>query len=323
VNKFLKLALVSVLFVCSSWGFFVHKLANKLAVFTLPPEMIGFYKANIMYIFENAPNPDVRRYAVPEEAPRHFIDIEDYGDSARTTIPKYWNDALKKYGNDTLNKRGIVPWYIVTKYNYLKEAFLLRDPQKILLNSAELGHYVADAHVPLHSTNNHNGQLTNQVGIHAFWESRLPELFSSRYDAYVGKASYIADIQQATWDAVWESHRLVDSVLMLEKIVASRLPSKYGFDNKGKATVKTFSYKFSNEYHTLLRGMVERRFRASIKMIADIWFTAWVDAGQPDLKSLINYKPTTEELENRKAELKKWKEGKLTVRTHETDTVQN
>jgi hypothetical protein len=64
------------------WGFFAHKKINRLAVFTLPATMAGFYKKNLEYITEAAVNPDRRRYAIPEEAPRHYIDLDDYGDSA-------------------------------------------------------------------------------------------------------------------------------------------------------------------------------------------------------------------------------------------------
>jgi hypothetical protein len=55
-------------------------------------------------------------------------------------------------------------------------------------------------------------------------------------------------------------------------------------------------------------------FRNSVKKTGDIWYTAWVDAGQPDLKALINYKPTAEELEARKKELAAWKEKNGTKR---------
>jgi hypothetical protein len=66
--------------------------------------------------------------------------------------------------------------------------------------------------------------------------------------------------------------------------------------------------------------MVERQMRASVKMIGDVWYTAWVDAGQPDLKVLIDYKPTEEELVLRREELKKWKEQRLSnPRVHETE----
>ena len=68
-------------------------------------------------------------------------------------------------------------------------AFIEKDSDKILKYSADLGHYIADAYVPLHTTENYNGQLTGQKGIHAFWESRLPELFSEDYNYLVDKYS--------------------------------------------------------------------------------------------------------------------------------------
>ncbi len=92
-----------------------------------------------------------------------------------------------------------MPWQIQRTYLSLVKAFEQKDASKILKHSADLGHYVADAHVPLHTTENYNGQLTNQMGIHAFWESRLPELFYSTYDLFVGKATYIENPLKEAW----------------------------------------------------------------------------------------------------------------------------
>ena len=95
-------------------------------------------------------------------------------------------------------------------------------PQRILRISAEIGHYIGDAHVPLHTTENYNGQLTGQEGIHAFWESRLPEMFSDDFDFFVGRATYIANPQSAAWEAVKTSHEAVDSVLNEEKKLSEK-----------------------------------------------------------------------------------------------------
>jgi hypothetical protein len=308
-------------FILSGWGFFAHQKINRLAVFTLPVEMIGFYKENIQYISEASVNPDRRRYAVPEEAPRHYIDLDEYGDSAATKLPRYWKDAVAKYGEDSLTRHGIVPWHINRIYFQLKEAFLLKDPDRILRISADLGHYIADAHVPLHTTKNYDGQLSNQIGIHAFWESRLPELFFSEYDFFVGKAEYLENVQLASWNAVIGANTALDSVLRFEKQLSIKMGDrKFNFESKGKQTAKVVSVEYADSYHRLLSGMVERQMRASVKMIGDVWYTAWVDAGQPDLKVLIDYKPTEEELVLRREELKKWKEQRLSnPRVHETE----
>jgi hypothetical protein len=313
-----------ILFACSSfgWGFFAHQKINRLAVFTLPPEMIGFYKKNIEYITEAAVNPDRRRMAVPDEAPRHYIDIDHYGDSAFEKMPLYWHAAAEKFTEDTLKSYGIVPWHVYAMYSRLRDAFTVRDPDAILKISSELGHYVGDANVPLHTTENYNGQLTGQDGIHGFWESRLPELFSDRYDFFVGRAEYISNVQRRAWDAVRQSHYAVDSVLSFEKELSIMYGDrKYAVEEKGKMIANVFAVKYSDAYHKRLAGMVERQMRASIKMTGDIWYTAWVDAGQPPLNELINYTPSPEEIAKRREELKRWKEQRIAtkLRMHESE----
>lgn len=312
--------MVSSLFLCGSWGFHAHRQINRLAVFTLPPEMIGFYKANIGYITEASVNADRRRFAVVDEAPRHYIDIDHFGDSALYTMPRYWKEAVEQYGEDTLKAYGILPWHINVMYYRLKDAFLVRDPAKILSLSADLGHYLADAHVPLHTTENYNGQFTGQEGIHAFWESRLPELFSGEYDFFVGKATYIENPQLEAWRIIERTHQNLNYVLQFERqLTAEMSEKKYSFETRGKQTIKVYSYEFSKAYHDALNGMVERQMKASIKSLGDFWYSAWVDAGQPDLKAIINYKPTEAELAQRRKEVEEWKQQQVKVRVHEDE----
>lgn len=284
--------------VSSSWGFFSHQKINRVAVFTLPIEMMGFYKYHIQYITEKAINPDKRRYIMKEEAARHYIDLDVYGDSALYKMPRYWNDAVAMYTEDTLQAYGIVPWHInLVKYQ-LTQAFLNRDTDRILRYSVDLGHYIGDAHVPLHTTENYNGQLTGQLGIHGFWESRLPEVFFEHYDLFTGKAEYVKNTQLEAWKAVESSHLALDSVLRFEKLLTLRYPEdkKYSYEERGATTVRVYSYDFSRDYHEMLNGMVERQMKRAIKMVGDFWFTAWVDGGQPDLDLLINVPATEEEI---------------------------
>jgi hypothetical protein len=305
-------------FLSGFWGFFAHQRINRLAVFTLPPEMILFYKNNLGYITEAAVNPDRRRFSMPEEAPRHYIDLDHFGDSALFKIPQSWNKAVEKYSEDTLKAYGIVPWHINRMYYQLRDAFMVGDPERILKLSAEMGHYIADAHVPLHTTENYNGQRTGQEGIHAFWESRLPELFSDDYDFFVGKAAYLSNPQQAAWQAVMSAHHRVDSVLAQEKILSARFDdARYSFETKGKQTVKVYSREYARAYHEVLKGMVEKQMRASIKAIGNFWYTAWVDAGQPELTKFVDYKPTEEELKKRREEVEEWKRKTFRSREHE------
>ncbi len=80
----------------NTWGFFAHKQLNRIACFTLPTELIGFYKGNIEFVTEHAVDPDKRRYALTDEAARHFIDLDRYGLSPLDSFPIKWYDAVKK-----------------------------------------------------------------------------------------------------------------------------------------------------------------------------------------------------------------------------------
>jgi len=228
-----------------------------------------------------------------KEAPRHYIDLDVYGEYALDIVPRRWNDAVEMYSEDTLQAYGIVPWHINTIKNYLTTAFKNQDADQILRLSTDMGHYISDANVPLHTTENYNGQFTGQVGIHGFWESRLPELFSDRYDLFTGQASYIRDPQMMAWEAITNAHLAVDSVLNYEKMLTSRFEEskKYSYEERGARSLRVYSYDFSNAYHRKLDGMVERQMKAAIKMTGDFWFTCWVDGGQPDLDLLIGDSP--------------------------------
>jgi len=275
----------------SSWGFFGHKRINRMAVFTLPPEMISFYKLNIEFITAHAVDPDKRRYASEVEAPRHYIDIDHYvknGEDPFESMPRKWSDAVDKYSEDTLKAYGIVPWHIASMTAWLTKAFENGNANDVMRLSAEIGHYIGDAHVPLHTTENYNGQLTGQRGIHGLWESRIPELRADEYDYLVGQAQYIDRPLDAAWDAVEESHSFVDSVLFLEKSISLQTPSdqKYAFEQRGASTVKQYSQGFALAYDRSMKKMVETRMRKAIVMVGSIWYTAWINAGQPDLDRL-------------------------------------
>ncbi|HLW21175.1 MAG TPA: zinc dependent phospholipase C family protein [Cyclobacteriaceae bacterium] len=282
-----------------AWGFFAHRRINRLAVFSLPIEMVGFFKENIQFITENAVNPDRRRYAVEGEAEKHFIDADVYGDSAIYKLPRYWGEAVESHGEDTLRAYGIGPWNVHHVKMNLTDAFERKDTKSILRLAADLGHYIGDINVPLHTTENYNGQLTDQHGIHGFWESRIPELLSDDYDFFVGKATYIENTQLAAWNAVIQAHQAVDSVLRFERELSLKFSEnkKYSFIDRGNLSTKSYSREFTKAYSDMLNGQVERQMRRSIKMTADFWYTAWVDAGQPDLNDLLKTPIPPDQLE--------------------------
>jgi hypothetical protein len=298
------------------WGFYAHQRINRQAVFTLPSEMAPFFKKNIRHIMDYAVQPDQRRYAVADEAPKHFIDLDVYGDSAAHKLPRHWQAALQAIGADSLQRHGIVPWHIQHMKHNLTEAFRTKNAHQIIKLSAEIGHYIADAHVPLHTTRNYNGQLSGQEGIHAFWESRLPELFAHEYDFFVGPARYLPSTQASAWQAIIQANAALDSVLIFEKkLDAQTKPShKYTVEQRNATNIKTYSRQYSRRYHTLLANQVERQMKASILLIGSFWYTCWVDAGQPDLSQLMSYQKTEQQIKEEETEQKTWQQKQIKAR---------
>ena len=294
------------------WGFYAHGKINYFAVFLLPPEMMVLYKSNISFLVEHATDPDKRRYAVPEEGPRHYLDIDHYGTYPFPNLPRKWKDAVEKFSADSLNAHGIVPWHIQTMLYRLTDAFKKKDFPSIMKNSAEIGHYIADAHVPLHASSNHNGQLTNQKGIHGFWESRVPELLAEReFDFFIGKADYINNPGDFIWNRILESAKASDSVLSIERTLTNDFTedTKYAFEERNGIVVKQYSSAFTIAFNNRLNGMVERRMRQAIYAVASFWYTAWVNAGQPDLKELAHKKFAETETKDFELLNQTWKSG--------------
>ena len=303
----------------SAWGFWAHKRINRIAVFTLPPQMIGFFKENIEHITEHAVDPDKRRYSDPAEAPRHYIDIDRYDVAPFDAVPRRWDSAVAKYSVDTLNAHGIVPWHINLMMYQLTEAFKSKNKYRVLRYVSDIGHYVGDAHVPLHCTKNYNGQLTGQHGIHGFWESRLPELFGEDYDYFVGKAEYWERPNDRIWEIILESAAEADSVLRIERELNEQFPAdkKYTYEQRGETTVRAYSREYSDAYDKALNNMTERKLRKSIIALGSVWYTCWVNAGSPDLSMLREVPPTPEEIEEAKQLEASWRLGKQQGREHE------
>ncbi len=268
-----------------AFGFHAHRVINRMAVYTLPPEMIGLYKQHIEFLAERSIDPDRRAHVVEGEAPRHYIDIDHFGESPFQFMPREWDQAKNIYSQDTLMQYGVLPWHINEMTKRLTAAFRRGDLDQILLHSAHLGHYIADACTPLHTTLHYNGRTKAERGIHALWESRLPELYAHDYDYLTGRAEYISSPLDKAWELIEQSHGYVEPLYHVYDSLHHVLPSDqlYVYEMRGQTTGQNFSRLFSSAFHQGLNHMVEQQMQQAVKSTGDFWYTAWVDAGQPDL----------------------------------------
>jgi hypothetical protein len=285
-------AAITTAFVFSSWGFLVHKTTEQLAVYELPSEIQPFFFKNMDYLVYNAPRPDVRRNTDSTEAPKHFIDLEMYGDSAAHNMPCLWDDAVKKYTADTLYAYGYVPYVVNSIQKKLTAAFKAGNKDSILFYAADLGHYLGDANVPLHTTVNYDGQLTNQKGLHSLWETMIPQLEISNYTLYTDhKATYIANPEKEIWKTIRAAGKLVPDMLAKEIEVSKQFTdsTKYRVQVRRGQEVKSYTTAFAKAYAASLKNTINQQLISSANLIADFWYTAWVNAGKPDLSKITDW----------------------------------
>jgi hypothetical protein len=268
----------------------VHKTDHQLAVYELPGGMQHFFYKNLQYLTDSSIRPDLRRNRDSTEATKHFIDIEKYGNNAAMQMPLKWADAVAQYSGDTLRKYGYVPYWVIELKNRLTKAFAAKNTDSILFYAADIGHYIEDANVPLHTTMNYDGQLSNQKGIHALWESVTPDVEIGSYNLYSGhKATYLKEPELAIWAAVRKANALLPSVFAKEKEVSKNFPDtlKYKTVVKYNKTFKYYTDAFAKAYGAALKPTVNEQLLSSANLVADFWFTAWVDAGKPELDVLL------------------------------------
>ncbi len=257
------------------WGFFAHKWINRAAVDTLPAEARGFFERHRDYLSEHAVDPDLWRNTDPDEHFRHFIDIDMYGPFPFKELPRDFEAAKKKFGEAVVIERGIAPWWIEKQYGRLIGFMKSGATDSLLIVAAALGHYVSDLHMPLHTVENYDGQLTGNKGIHSRFEAEMIEKFADKIRLQPEPAEYIDDPRAFIFGVVMQSYRLADELLQA--------------DTQARASGKEYSQRedFDRAYYHALFGqtgdLAARQMSHAATAVGSIWYSAWIDAGQPRL----------------------------------------
>ncbi|HXC07114.1 MAG TPA: zinc dependent phospholipase C family protein [Bacteroidia bacterium] len=301
-----------------SWGIFGHEHINRAAVMALPEPVQSFFYNHIDFVTQESTVPDLRKYTLHDKAenPRHYIDLENFG--GMDSLPLTMEDAKKKYDDKFLQQNGILPWYLLEQMDQLTKAFKGKRKTEILFLAGDIGHYIGDMHMPLHTSANHNGQLTDQKGIHAFFETQLPEMYGRDYNYHTADARLIPDLHKEIWRILAASHKLKDTLLLADKKLRAQLgedkvwkKDASGNPVKNKFNEPVHSDEYAKAYHQALNGMVEKQLKLASEATSSFWYTAWVNAGKPDLSDLDPPALTQRNKKLLEEEKKLWEKGKL------------
>lgn len=267
----LKVILICVSITASvlGWGDQGHKLINRHAMNNLPKEM-ELFKAWTDSVSENAPQPDKRRSWDSTEYPKHFIDLDFYDEFKDYKIVKSKSVLIEKYGDSLVTAMGILPWNTLDFYNQLVDAFKNKDKSKAIFYMAYLGHYIADAHNPMHTILNYDGILTNQKGLHSRYESRMFNRFYKKikYGLKPVLPTQINCIEKYVWDYILASHNY-NQLIFMSDIEAASVDSSYG-------------EKYYSIMWFRLQHFTTQTLNNAVESIVSIYYSAWINAGKPE-----------------------------------------
>ncbi|MBC7457391.1 MAG: hypothetical protein H7235_03875, partial [Bdellovibrionaceae bacterium] len=111
----------------------------------------------------------------PQEAPMHWFQADAYYKPNEynqiNLFPHVYSDAVTKYTETTIIKNGTAPWRIRQMYDLALQAFKAHDMKMGLEYIGTMTHYIGDLSQPLHVSENYDGVMTGDKGIHAFFET--------------------------------------------------------------------------------------------------------------------------------------------------------
>jgi|GEM_PF-368708 len=249
------------------WGDRAHRWVNRQAFRHLPEEMAAFERwAGIITAY--ASEADRRKSTDPLESPRHYIDIDRYPEFSRGRLCRDLDSLRARYGDQLdVYGNGVVPWTIAGVAETLSVAMAEGRWQEAILRAADLGHYVADGHQPLHVTENYDGQLTGNDGVHLRYEIHMVNRHLDELPSDSSAVSPVSDPLEYYFQTIPGTWMYVDSIM----------------DADHRARKRTAL--FDEEYYRVMwrhtgRFTVDRLCQAA-RVLAALWQTAWVDAGQP------------------------------------------
>jgi hypothetical protein len=252
-----------------AWGPTAHRLVNNWAVQTLPPEIRGFFEANRQFLIDHANDPAEWMKKDRYERKRHYIYLDKYGLFPFLALPHSFQRAVEQYGSGRINRDGVLPWQIGEYSLRLTNALRAHNWEEAKLNSAVLAHYVADAHDPLHTTQNFDGQLAGQPGLTDRYEIRLVDRYSNFFILHPDDAVRIADPTEYAFQICLEAHTEVESTILADRRAREGLPD--------------FTDDYFDRFYSQVSTSVMREINAAVHDAGSYWYTAWLNAGRPPL----------------------------------------
>jgi hypothetical protein len=269
-----------------AWGWMAHRLINAAALEVLPADMKAAIGSHGDVLVRHAADPDHWK-SNPLERHRHYIDLE-MGDRAGypyTALPRMHAEARRVLGDKKLADMGILPWWIETYTDSTIQS--MRDPNaRTWIRMAALSHYVADGHMPLHTTVNYDGQLTGNRSIHFRFEWWMLEQNRSAIHLTPHELLKVGDPLNDAWTFILRSHTAVDTILAADTRIREELGPPWRGFHKGDTSWRIPNPVYDQRLWEETGELAQRKMSLAAEAVAGYWYHAWVKAGKPDLRAV-------------------------------------
>ncbi|HTK81915.1 MAG TPA: S1/P1 nuclease [Bacteroidota bacterium] len=272
-----------------AWGSTGHKIINRKASMHLPGAMSS-YKADSLFYETHASDADIRRNnsdtTFNAEQWRHYIDIDDYPNFH--SIPHDRDSLMRLYGYQRVKTNGMNPWVTETFVDSLTSQLQRGDRATARTTMSDLGHYVGDAHQPLHCTENYDGQYTGNNGIHSRYESTMINAYQFSITVHKDSVQYIDSPRDFAFDYIYHSNSLKDSIFAADNYAKAIS----GWNGAGTPPAAYYPALWSK-----CQNFTIDQFQRATEDLASLWFTAWVNAGlSTDVQESMEQMPNGFEL---------------------------
>ncbi|MGD9874667.1 MAG: hypothetical protein AB7T27_10445 [Kiritimatiellia bacterium] len=267
-------SLIAVLLLASAgaaqgWGGAIHAVINEAAAQNVPDEMAG-WRAYGPLLAEHGADPDFWKNDDPAEPVRHFIDLEHYG-TPPFEIPRDLSTIPATSASGS-KREGDAPWVMMDTFARLTEAMREKDWYNAARIAAALGHYVGDTHQPLHCTVNYDGYQTGNAGIHTRWEVEMPRRIGSAAAEINAEPSvYLTNLWGSINGWIMDGWPLCANIFQADK--EARWASRNNVESQ---------YYFFQLWEKS-QDIFLRRISQAATDLSSVWYTAWVDAGKPEI----------------------------------------
>ena len=251
-----------------SWGSKGHSIINRKCPESFPASMNAF-RIWADSLSMHASDADSRKSADKSESPKHYLDVENYAEFISTgRIASTYDSIVSRHGSSSVISNGTLPWATMNMYDTLKADFIKCKWHKAMLDASDLGHYVADGHMPLHISANYDGQDTGNSGIHSRYESSMVSSYQSELNFYSGDSVHaVSNVPNYIFNYIYFNHRYVDSVLIADT---------YATKLAGNTSSNTYTTALWNKT-TFTKGL----FHNASHTLAELIYNAWSEAGKP------------------------------------------